>query len=191
MARAKFLFLEPYFRPGSPLAIQTELVIKNLEEKQKALVSYRGPLTFSQFQAEIQQWGIDPYKRHSVLLLSSHGEPGKIFVGDCTITLKHLARLLDGNAANRHIHFFSCLTLGIEKSEIYKFMNDVNCFSVSGYAYPVGLFNGTPVEMKIATHLAKFSPTHFWRKRVNSDFKGFENEDCRSTGLRFLFRDEG
>jgi hypothetical protein len=190
MARTKFLFIEPYFRPGSPLAQQTKFLIENLKDNQKALVNYRGPLNLSQFKDELTQWSTDPSKRHKVLLLSAHGEPGKIFVGDYSVTLNKLAKIIDGNALGRHIHFFSCLTLGVRKSEIYSFIKDVRCFSVSGYAHPVGIYNGTPVELMVAEHLVRFSSTKAWRDSVNKAFHKFEDRACRSTGFRLFFRDE-
>lgn len=67
------------------------------------------------------------------IVLSFHGSPGRIYVGERSVTLRELRRVLRGRLKGVKLMFSSCETLRVMPFEVERFRVTLGLVEVAGY----------------------------------------------------------
>lgn len=124
--------------------------------------------TKEEFFYRLQRFTKRTYKNYTVLYLAFHGRTNRIEVGNEYITLKEIATVLEGQLANKIVHFGSCSTLCTSETNICNFIRTTNCQFISGYCKVVDFIASTAFELLYFDLLQKYK---FVRKTVSEIYK--------------------
>lgn len=87
------------------------------------------------------------YSNYTVLYIAYHGRKNRIYFGREYITLKEIAKILDGKLKNKIVHFGSCSTLNTTEKNISDFIRCTKCNFISGYKKDVEYIASTAFEL--------------------------------------------
>lgn len=118
-------------------------------------------------------------KGYGVLLLSFHGEPGKIELAGTLVNLESLAWMMGRHFAGWVVHFASCSTVKIDEERMAKFVALTGVAMVLGYTQAVDWTDGTVMDLLLLSRLQYY-------RNVRSLWKHLEKrypDLVRMTGL--------
>lgn len=103
--------------------------------------------TKEEFFYRLQQFTKGTYKNYSVLYLAFHGRTNRIIVENQFIRLKDISMALEGELADKIVHFGSCSTLRTSEKNIQNFITTTNCRFISGYRKDVDYIDACAFEL--------------------------------------------
>jgi hypothetical protein len=124
------------------------------------------------------------YKQHSIIYLAFHGSPGSLHIGKRKkMDFDTIARLLDGRAEDKIIHFGSCSTLDIPVRQLKRFWKDTGALAVSGYTKDVDFIESSVLD------ILYFRKCQEYRKMpiIERDMKQYYGKLMRELGFKMIY----
>lgn len=108
---------------------------------------YKKCVTKEDFIKGLKQFTQKRYSNYTVLYIAYHGRKNRIYFGREYITLKEIAKILEGKLKNKIVHFGSCSTLNTTGKNISDFIKCTKCDFISGYKKDVEYIDSTAFEL--------------------------------------------
>lgn len=125
--------------------------------------------TKEEFFYHLERFTSKRYKNYPILYIAFHGLTNRICIGNETVTLREIAKALEGKLAGKIVHFGSCSTLRTSESNISNFISRTQCKFISGYKKKVDYIVSTAFEMIYFDMIQNaYSATRLWSELLSS-----------------------
>ena len=104
--------------------------------------------TVEQFTTLLKQSLQKAYKKYGIIYLAFHGRPGELHIGKRkSMDFDSIAKILDGQAKDKIIHFGSCSTLNIDGWELRRFRKETGALAISGYTKDIDFIRSSVLDI--------------------------------------------
>jgi hypothetical protein len=103
----------------------------------------------------LKKWGQSQYRSYSIGYFAFHGSPGRMYLGRQSVTLEHLADVMNGSCKGKTLFFGSCGVLEAEYDEVEEFRQAVGARCVMGYREEVDWFESAAFELLLFDSLTR------------------------------------
>lgn len=149
-----------------------ELVSKslNIDYVWKSINNLEG---FKFYLHEITKTKYDKYK---IIYLAFHGLPNEISVNNEFLNLDDLGDILRNKLKDKIVYFGSCLTLDVEKDQIYEFLNKTGAVCVIGYGESIPFIKSTMFDSIVIEKLQSLKDMNFLKNSLISEYSKIIND---------------
>lgn len=137
-----------------------------------------------QFNVLLQTSLQKTYKNYGIIYLAFHGSPGVLHIGKRKkMDFESIADLLDGQAADKIIHFGSCSTLKLEGWDLRRFWKRTGALAISGYTKNIDFIESTVLD------ILYFRKCQEYRKipLIQRDMKQYYGRLTNELGFKMIF----
>jgi hypothetical protein len=124
------------------------------------------------------------YKDYGIIYLASHGFPGEIKFGKRKlITIEEIAKMIDGKAVDKIIHFGSCHTLNVSPRRLNRFLERTGALAVSGYTREIDFIPSTVLDIMYFQFCQNYRKVPL----IHKDLKDYAGRMAREIGFRMIY----
>ncbi len=146
---------------------------------------YRKCATKTELKHYLKKMSLKKYTEYSIIYFCLHGDSNKIFLDNEEIDLIELAEICGPKTlADKIIHFGSCETIKIKKSQLVEFIKKTNSLAVSGFTKEVEYVEGLAMEMLFFNWCQGFKDTKSLENKMNKNYSGL----IKQTGFEIIQR---
>lgn len=130
-------------------------LLQLLEQLKVAKTIHRDVATQAELTYYLKKWGQARYADYKVLYLAAHGDAAELYLGQDTVGLDELGRLLEDKCRGRVVYFGSCLTLNQTDDRLLAFAKQTGAKAVIGYSTEIDWLDSAAFELLLLDRLSR------------------------------------